>query len=202
MRADPTSRQQSPPLIAPATCNRRRCCGTCWTRPSSPFNARPTIRQPQPRPSARSSGGTQNTSPRLESARSKSSKSRIATSDRCPEARRAADPCDPGGHFARLVAARRRSADERRRTTAQQGITADADSAAAVYLHARHHAVPKILPLVHPDDDIRKWLYGVPPLQEAWLMFADDGTVLGHDGDWPGQYVHLGWAGRRLGTRL
>jgi len=101
-----------------------------------------------------------------------------------------------------LVAARRRSADERRRTTAQQGITADADSAAAVYLRARHHAVPKILPLVHPDDDIRKWLYGVPPLQEAWLMFADDGTVLGHDGDWPGQYVHLGWAGRRLGTRL
>ncbi len=79
----------------------------------------------------------------------------------------------------KVVAARRRSADERRRTTAQQGMTADADSAAAVYLRARHHAVPKIRLLVHPDDDIRKWLYGVPQPQEAWLMFADDGTVLG-----------------------
>jgi hypothetical protein len=84
---------------------------------------------------------------------------------------------------------------------AQQGMTAHADSAAAVYLRARHYAVPKILPLVHPDDDIRKWLAGVPQPQEAWLMFADDGSA-GLDDDWPGLYVHLGWASRRLGTRL
>jgi hypothetical protein len=62
---------------------------------------------------------------------------------------------------------------------AQQGMTAHADSAAAVYLRAHHYAVPKILPLVHPDDDIQKWLAGVPQPQEAWLMFADDGTALG-----------------------
>jgi hypothetical protein len=71
-------------------------------------------------------------------------------------------------------------------------MTADADSAAAVDLRARHHAVPKILPLVHPDDDIRRWLYGVPELQEAWLMFADDGTVLGSTVTGRSLYVHLG----------
>jgi GNAT superfamily N-acetyltransferase len=83
---------------------------------------------------------------------------------------------------------------------------ADADIAAEVYLRARHHAVPEIPPMVHSDDDVRRWICSVLEEHEAWLACADDGTPLGLmvlEGDWVGQlYVDPAWTGHGLGTRL
>jgi GNAT superfamily N-acetyltransferase len=88
----------------------------------------------------------------------------------------------------------------------RRATDADADIAARVYLRARHHAVPEIPPLVHPDDDVRQWMRGIVREQEVWLAVASDGTVLGLivlDGNWVGQlYVDPGWTGRGLGTRF
>jgi GNAT superfamily N-acetyltransferase len=88
----------------------------------------------------------------------------------------------------------------------RRATDADADVAAGVYLRARHHAVPEIPPLVHPDDDVRQWMRGIVREQEVWLAAAGDGTVLGLmvlDGDWVGQlYADPGLTGRGLGTRF
>jgi len=61
----------------------------------------------------------------------------------------------------------------------RRGTGADANIAAEVYLRARHHAVPEIPPLAHPDDEVRQWMHRVLDEQEAWLAVADDGTLLG-----------------------
>jgi GNAT superfamily N-acetyltransferase len=88
----------------------------------------------------------------------------------------------------------------------RRGTGADADVAAEVYLRARHHAVPEIPPLAHPDDEVRHWMHRVLDEQEAWLAVADDGTLLGLmvlDGDWVEQlYMDPAWTGRGLGTRF
>ena len=83
---------------------------------------------------------------------------------------------------------------------------ADADTAASLYLRARHQAVPDIPPLVHADDGVRQWIHRVVQEREAWLAVGADGTVLGLmvlDGDWIDQlYVDPGRTGHGLGTRL
>ena len=88
----------------------------------------------------------------------------------------------------------------------RRGTGADANIAAEVYLRARHHAVPEIPPLAHPDDEVRQWMHRVLDEQEAWLAVADDGTLLGLmvlDGDWVEQlYMDPARTGRGLGTRF
>jgi GNAT superfamily N-acetyltransferase len=88
----------------------------------------------------------------------------------------------------------------------RRGTGADANAAAEVYLRARHHAVPEIPPLAHPDDEVRHWMHRVLDDEEAWLAVADDGTLLGLmvlDGDWVEQlYMDPAWTGRGLGTRF
>lgn len=88
----------------------------------------------------------------------------------------------------------------------RRGTGTDADSAAELYLRARHHAVPEIPPLVHSDDDVRQWMHGVLEEQEVWLACTDDGALLGLmvlESDWLGQlYIDPAWTGHGLGTRF
>lgn len=88
----------------------------------------------------------------------------------------------------------------------RRGTSADAKSAAKVYLRARRHAVPEIPPLVHSEDEVGRWMQRVLDEQETWLAVADDGRLLGLmvlDGDWVEQlYLDPDWTGRGLGTRF
>jgi len=88
----------------------------------------------------------------------------------------------------------------------RRGTGADADAVAEVYLRARYHAVPAIPPPTHSDDEIRQWMHCVLDEQEAWLVVACDGAVLGMmvlDGDWVEQlYMDPAWTGRGLGSRF
>jgi GNAT superfamily N-acetyltransferase len=82
----------------------------------------------------------------------------------------------------------------------------DAAAAAEVYLRARHAAVPAVPPLVHDDDDVRRWFREVVvPERETWL--AEHGgapvAVMVLDGDELDQlYVHPDRTGRGVGSRL
>jgi hypothetical protein len=108
----------------------------------------------------------------------------------------------------RALARRCRRGNDRQMNAEPQlrrGMGADANIAAEVYLRARHHAVPEIPPLAHPDDEVRQWMHRVLDEQEAWLAVADDGTLLGLmvlDGDWVEQpYMDPAWTGPRARHR-
>jgi GNAT superfamily N-acetyltransferase len=81
----------------------------------------------------------------------------------------------------------------------------DAATAAELYLRARRAAVPAVPPLVHDDDDVRRWFREVVPERETWL--AEHGgapvAVMVLDGDELDQlYVHPDRTGRGVGSRL
>jgi GNAT superfamily N-acetyltransferase len=87
----------------------------------------------------------------------------------------------------------------------RRGTPADAPAAAEVYLRARHAAVPTIPPLVHDNDDVRRWFRDtVVAERELWV--ADDSeagivAVCVLDGDWLDQlYVEPGLTGRGVGA--
>jgi GNAT superfamily N-acetyltransferase len=89
----------------------------------------------------------------------------------------------------------------------RRGTAADAAAAAEVYLRARHAAVPAVPPLVHDNDDVRRWFVEVVVAQrELWLVEDPDAGVVGImvlDGDWVDQlYVEPGLTGRGVGSAL
>lgn len=82
---------------------------------------------------------------------------------------------------------------------------ADAAAAAELYLRARHAAVPAIPPLVHDNDNVRRFFRDVVvPTRELWV--AEEAGVIGLlviDGSWVDQlYVEPGLTGRGLGSAL
>lgn len=84
---------------------------------------------------------------------------------------------------------------------------ADAGGAAELYLRARHAAVPAIPPLVHDNDDVRRFFRDVVvPSRELWVAEDPEAGVIGVlviDGSWVDQlYVEPGLTGRGLGTAL
>ena len=92
-------------------------------------------------------------------------------------------------------------------TTIRRATADDAAPAAEVYIAARHHAVPAIPPMAHPDDAVRVyWTEVLIPTNEVWVAENDNGTivaVMALEEDWLDQlYVAPGWTGRGIGERL
>jgi GNAT superfamily N-acetyltransferase len=82
----------------------------------------------------------------------------------------------------------------------------DAAAAAALYLRARHAAVPAVPPLVHDDADVHRF-FGEVVLVERELWLAVDGAgvvaVMVLDGDWVDQlYVEPTRTGAGIGSQL
>ena len=84
--------------------------------------------------------------------------------------------------------------------------TSDAAAAAEVHLRARHAAVPAVPPLVHGDDEVRSWFHDVVvPERETWLAEhrgAPIAVMVLDGGELDQLYVHPGWTGRGVGSRL
>lgn len=83
----------------------------------------------------------------------------------------------------------------------------DAPAVAELMLRARKAAVPAIPPLVHDDDDVRRWTReSLLTSREVWLADDDDGIVVGVlalEGDWVDQlYLEPTHTGRGIGTLL
>jgi GNAT superfamily N-acetyltransferase len=91
--------------------------------------------------------------------------------------------------------------------TIRAASDADAPAVAALMLRARKAAVPAIPPLVHDDDDVRRWTREVLlASREVWLADEDDGTLVGVlalEGDWIDQlYLEPTHTGRGIGSQL
>ena len=84
----------------------------------------------------------------------------------------------------------------------------DAPAVAELLLRARKAAVPAIPPLVHDDDDVRRWVRELlVPTCEVWLAVEPDAdTILGVlalEGGWVDQlYLEPTHTGRGIGTAL
>lgn len=82
---------------------------------------------------------------------------------------------------------------------------ADADGIADVYLDSFRAAYD--FPLVHTDDQVRRWLRDVVlPTEEVWVAATPDGTLVAMmslTSDMLDQlYVAPGWTGRGIGSGL
>jgi len=84
----------------------------------------------------------------------------------------------------------------------------DADSVAEVFLRSRKELVA-CAPLAHPDDDVRRWIRSrLIPGGHVTVAVVDDQVVgflasSAKDCGWIEHlYLHPGWVGRGIGTRL
>ena len=88
----------------------------------------------------------------------------------------------------------------------RRAVAADAEAVAAVYLAARHAAVPAIPPLVHPDDAVRTHLAEHVVGEQAVHVAEVDGRVVGFVALTPGWiehlYVHPDHCGGGIGAAL
>jgi GNAT superfamily N-acetyltransferase len=90
--------------------------------------------------------------------------------------------------------------------TIRLATTGDASAVAALLLRARTAAVPAIPPLVHDDDDVRRWVREhLLPTCEVWLAVDDEAIVgvVALDGGWVDQlYLEPTRTGQGLGAAL
>ena len=83
----------------------------------------------------------------------------------------------------------------------------DAVACADLYLRSRDAAVPRVPPLVHDADDVRRWMAShVLRTCETWLAEDDDGPIVGLlvlHGEWVEQlYVAPERSGHGVGGTL
>lgn len=90
----------------------------------------------------------------------------------------------------------------------RRAVPEDVGPAAEVYLRSRHDSVPAVPPLVHDDEDVRRWFADeVYPNRELWVAVTEShGEVVGVMvlvGDRVDQlYVRPGSTGQGVGTQL
>ena len=86
------------------------------------------------------------------------------------------------------------------------GRISESDEIAAVFVASRHASVPAIPPLIHDDDDVRRWLpTQMRAARATWVAEAQGAVValmLLGEGWLEHLYVAPGWTGRGIGTRL
>jgi GNAT superfamily N-acetyltransferase len=86
------------------------------------------------------------------------------------------------------------------------GLLEESDEIAAVFVASRRASVPAIPPLLHDDDDVRRW---VPTQMRAaratWVAEAQGAVValmIVAEGWLEHLYVAPGWTGLGIGSRL
>jgi GNAT superfamily N-acetyltransferase len=86
------------------------------------------------------------------------------------------------------------------------GVLEESDEIAAVFVASRRASVPAIPPLVHDDEDVRRWLATqMRAARATWVAEAEGALValmIVGDGWLQHLYVAPGWTGRGIGSRL
>jgi GNAT superfamily N-acetyltransferase len=93
--------------------------------------------------------------------------------------------------------------------TLRAATPSDASAVAEVYLASRKAFLP-FAPLVHTDDEVRKWIAGVLARSSHVVVAVADASIIGmmalsrgEDSGWLDQlYLHPAAVGRGIGTRL
>ena len=92
------------------------------------------------------------------------------------------------------------------RSRVRRAEQADYGTATEVLLRSRHASVPAIPPLVHLDEEVKRYFVGtVMPFAEVWVAEVDDAVsgVLVLNGNWIEQlYVDPDWTNQGLGAAL
>jgi GNAT superfamily N-acetyltransferase len=86
------------------------------------------------------------------------------------------------------------------------GLVSESEEIAAVFVASRRASVPAIPPLLHDDDDVRRWLpTQMRAARGTWVAEAEGALValmIVGEGWLEHLYVAPGWTGRGIGSRL